>query len=105
MNRGPLRVLGVDDNENVRRGICQVLHSQGDIEVICEGVDGVDAVAKAREHLPDFVLLDITMPNMNGLELEFSSKNFPRSRSSSSVNTILGDLNGLQWGLGQMDLL
>jgi DNA-binding NarL/FixJ family response regulator len=59
----------VDDNESVRRGICQVLQSQADIEVICEAVDGVDAVAKAREHLPDVVLLDITMPNMNGLEV------------------------------------
>jgi DNA-binding NarL/FixJ family response regulator len=69
MNRGPLRVLVVDDNESIRRGICQVLQSQADIEVICEAVDGVDAVAKAREHLPDVVLLDITMPNMNGLEV------------------------------------
>jgi DNA-binding NarL/FixJ family response regulator len=38
------------------------------IEVICEASDGADAVRKAREHRPDIVLLDITMPVMNGFE-------------------------------------
>lgn len=63
-----LRVLVVDDSEVVRRGICQILQSQADIEVICEAADGADAVRKAREHSPDVVLLDITMPVMNGFE-------------------------------------
>ena len=63
-----LRVLVVDDNEIVRRGICQILQIQADIEVICEASDGADAVRKAREHRPDIVLLDITMPVMNGFE-------------------------------------
>lgn len=68
MQGRPLRVLVVDDNEIVRRSICQLLTSQADIEVICEAVDGNDALEKAREHVPDLVLLDITMPTMNGLE-------------------------------------
>lgn len=63
-----LRVLVVDDNESIRRTICQLLHSESDIEVTCEAEDGTDAVAKAREHVPDVVLLDVTMPTMNGLE-------------------------------------
>jgi len=63
-----LRVLVVDDSEIVRRGICQILQTQADIEVICEASDGADAVRKAREHRPDIVLLDITMPVMNGFE-------------------------------------
>src|SRR5579872_2224181 len=63
-----LRVLVVDDSEIVRRGICQILQSQADIEIICEAADGADAVRKAREHRPDLVLLDITMPVMNGFE-------------------------------------
>ena len=61
-------VLVVDDSEVVRRGICQILQSESDIEIICEAADGADAVRKAREHRPDVVLLDITMPVMNGFE-------------------------------------
>jgi two-component system, NarL family, nitrate/nitrite response regulator NarL len=63
-----LRVLVVDDSEIVRRGICQILKSQLDIEVVCEASDGADGVRKVRVHRPDVVLLDITMPVMNGFD-------------------------------------
>ena len=63
-----LRVLVVDDSEIVRRGICQILQLQSDIEVVSEAVDGADAISKVREHRPDVVLLDITMPVMNGFD-------------------------------------
>ena len=63
-----LRVLVVDDSEIVRRGICQILKSQADIEIVCEASDGADAVRKVREHRPHVVLLDITMPVMNGFD-------------------------------------
>jgi DNA-binding NarL/FixJ family response regulator len=69
MTRSALRILVVDDNEAVRRGICQLLESQADIEIVCQASDGADAVQKAREHRPDIVLLDITMPAMNGFEV------------------------------------
>jgi DNA-binding NarL/FixJ family response regulator len=59
-----LRVLVVDDSEIVRRGICRILHSQADIEIICEASDGADAVRKVRAHKPDVVLL----PVMNGFD-------------------------------------
>jgi DNA-binding NarL/FixJ family response regulator len=63
-----IRVLVVDDSEIIRRGICQILQSQADIEVVCEASDGADAVRKVREHRPHVVLIDITMPLMNGFE-------------------------------------
>jgi DNA-binding NarL/FixJ family response regulator len=63
-----IRVLVVDDSEIIRRGIRQILQSQADIEVVCEASDGADAVRKVREHRPHVVLIDITMPLMNGFE-------------------------------------
>ena len=63
-----LRILVVDDSEIVRRSICLILQSQPDIEIVCEASDGADAVRKVREHRPHVVLLDITMPVMNGFE-------------------------------------
>lgn len=68
MNARPLRVLVADDNEGVRRAISQILLAENDIEIVGEAVDGDDAVQKARQHRPDVVLLDITMPTMSGLE-------------------------------------
>lgn len=76
-----LRVLVVDDSEVVRRGICQILQSQADIEVICEASDGADAVRKVREHRPDVVLMDITMPIMNGFDAtRWIKGEFPSTR-------------------------
>jgi len=90
-----LRVLVVDDNESVRRSICQILNSQADIEVVCEAVDGADALYKIGEHRPDVVLLDITMPAMNGLEVaETLKQKFP------SVQVLIvsqHDSRGFQW--------
>jgi DNA-binding NarL/FixJ family response regulator len=95
MDRSALRVLVVDDNENVRRAICQLLGSQSDIEVVCEAVDGADAVCKAREHLPDVVLLDVTMPTMDGLEAaRILKKEFP---TIEIIIVSQHDSRGFQW--------
>jgi DNA-binding NarL/FixJ family response regulator len=63
-----IRVLIVDDNELVRRGICDLLTSERDLEVICEASTGYEAIRKAEEHRPDVVVLDISMPELNGLQ-------------------------------------
>ena len=63
-----IRVLVVDDQALVRRGFAMVLEHQGDIEVVAEAGTGLEAVAAVREHAPDVVLMDIRMPEMDGLE-------------------------------------
>jgi len=63
-----LRMLVVDDSDIVRRLICQILQTQPDIEIVCEASDGEDAIRKVRVHRPDVVLMDITMPVMNGFD-------------------------------------
>jgi PAS domain S-box-containing protein len=62
------RILVVDDHELVRRGICSILAADPTITVCAEAVDGCDAVQKARGERPDVVVMDISMPNMNGLD-------------------------------------
>ena len=68
MSARVLRILVVDDNETVRRSLCSFLKSIAETEVICEASDGAEAVSLAREHRPDLILMDITMPKMNGFE-------------------------------------
>jgi len=63
-----IRVLIADDQALVRGGFRVILESQPDIEVVDEAGDGVEAVALARELRPDVVLLDIRMPNLDGIE-------------------------------------
>jgi len=63
-----MRVLIVDDHELIRRGVRSLLLSQPDCEVCGEAADGQDAVAKAKQWKPDIVVMDVSMPNLNGLE-------------------------------------
>jgi YesN/AraC family two-component response regulator len=64
----PLRILVADDHEIVRRGLVSLLKSHAGWEVCAEAQDGRQAVEKAKELRPDVVILDIGMPNLNGLE-------------------------------------
>ncbi|GLY52709.1 response regulator transcription factor [Lentzea sp. NBRC 102530] len=62
-----IRVVVVDDQEMVREGFSALLAAQDDIEVVGSAGDGVRGVALAREVSPDVVLMDIRMPEMDGL--------------------------------------
>lgn len=62
-----IRVLLVDDNAIVRRGIASLLGESGGIEVVGEASDGREAIARAGELRPDVVLLDVRMPVMDGV--------------------------------------
>jgi two-component system response regulator NreC len=65
---GKIRVLVADDHTMVRKGLCSLLEAKPDIEVVGEAEDGREAVEKVEALLPDVVLMDITMPRLNGLE-------------------------------------
>ncbi|MFC3883885.1 response regulator [Bacillus songklensis] len=63
-----IRVLIADDHHVVRRGLLFFLKTQKDIEVIGEAKDGAEAVELAQKLHPDVVLMDLVMPNMDGIE-------------------------------------
>jgi DNA-binding NarL/FixJ family response regulator len=62
-----VRVLVVDDDDLMRAGLRSVLSSDPDVEVIGEAANGHAAVAAAREHVPDLVLMDVRMPDLDGI--------------------------------------
>lgn len=64
----PVRVLLVDDHILFRKGISSMMASQPDLEVVGEASDGTEALEKARELMPDIILMDINMPRTDGLE-------------------------------------
>jgi len=64
----PLRILIADDHAVVRDGVRAVLEQQPDMTVVAEAADGRECVRLAEEHAPDVVIMDIAMPNMNGME-------------------------------------
>lgn len=61
------RMLIADDHETVRKGICSILQSRGDLEVCVEASNGQEAVQKAIELNPDLIVLDVAMPVLGGL--------------------------------------
>jgi DNA-binding NarL/FixJ family response regulator len=63
-----IRVLLVDDQALIRAGLRMVLEAEEDIEVVGECADGTQAVDRVRRLKPDVVLMDIRMPEMEGIE-------------------------------------
>lgn len=65
----PIKIIIADDHSMIREGLKQLLELDGDITVIAEAKDGIECLEKLDEIVPDILLLDINMPNMNGLEV------------------------------------
>jgi two-component system, NarL family, response regulator NreC len=64
----PIRILLADDHTVVRDGLRALLERQPDMAVVAEATDGRESVRLAEEQAPDVVVMDIAMPNMNGIE-------------------------------------
>jgi DNA-binding NarL/FixJ family response regulator len=63
-----IRVLIAEDHAMVRAGLTELLHNRDDIEVVGEAADGAEAVERATELTPDVVLMDLSMPRVDGIE-------------------------------------
>lgn len=69
MSTKVINVMIADDHSMIREGLKQLLELEGDFKVIAEACDGVECMEKLETITPDVLLLDINMPNMNGLEV------------------------------------
>lgn len=69
-----VNVMITDDHSMIREGLKQLLELEGDFKVVAEAADGVECISKLEEITPDVLLLDINMPNMNGLEVLLKMK-------------------------------
>jgi DNA-binding NarL/FixJ family response regulator len=63
-----LKILIADDHQIFREGLRALLEKEPDMEIVAEAGDGATALRLAREHRPDVIVMDITMPDMNGID-------------------------------------
>jgi two-component system, NarL family, invasion response regulator UvrY len=64
-----IKVLLADDHSIVRAGLRRIIEESGEMEIIAEAADGMEAIRRAREQPPDVAVIDISMPNWDGLEV------------------------------------
>jgi DNA-binding NarL/FixJ family response regulator len=92
----PIRILSCDDHPLFRQGIAALLATQPDMSLVAEASNGRDALHQYRTHLPDITLMDLQMPEMNGMEaLTAIRAEFPDARVIV-LTTYTGDVQVLR---------
>jgi DNA-binding NarL/FixJ family response regulator len=81
MSAQPIRVLAVDDHPLLREGIATLLAAQPDMKLVAEASNGREAIEQYRTHRPDVILMDLQMPEMNGVDAMIAiCTEFPAAR-------------------------
>jgi DNA-binding NarL/FixJ family response regulator len=92
----PIRILAVDDHALLRKGIAAILASQPDTSLIAEASNGREAIDQYRTYRPDITLMDLQMPEMNGLDATIAIRSeFPDARIIM-LTTYVGDVQVLR---------
>jgi len=98
MNASPnsIRILAVDDHPLFRSGIAALLATQPDMSLVAEASNGREAIERFRAHRPDITLMDLQMPEMNGLDAMITIRDeFPEARIIV-LTTYTGDVQVLR---------
>jgi len=91
-----IRVIAVDDHPLLREGIAAVMQGEEDIELVAEGKSGKEAIDLFRLHRPDVTLMDLQMPDMNGIDAMTAIRSdFPNARFIV-LTTYQGDVQALR---------
>jgi len=81
VGNSPIRILAVDDHPLVRQGIAGLVGVQPDMTLVAEASNGREAIQQFRTHHPDITLMDLLMPEMNGVDALIAIRNeFPEAR-------------------------
>jgi DNA-binding NarL/FixJ family response regulator len=92
----PIRILSVDDHPLIRQGIAGLVATQADMNLIAEAANGREAIQQFHRHRPDITLMDLQMPEMNGLDAISSIRGeFPHAKIIV-LTTYSGDVQVLR---------
>jgi DNA-binding NarL/FixJ family response regulator len=93
---GGITILTVDDHPMFREGIASVIEGEADVRLVAEAATGREAIERYREFRPDVTLMDIQMPDLNGIEATSAiRREFPAARVIV-LTTYEGDVHALR---------
>jgi DNA-binding NarL/FixJ family response regulator len=93
---GPIRILSVDDHLLIRQGVAGLVATQADMNLIAEAANGREAIQQFHRHRPDITLMDLQMPEMNGLDAIISICGEVPEARIIVLTTYAGDVQALR---------
>jgi DNA-binding NarL/FixJ family response regulator len=92
----PIRILLVDDHQLLRQGVSGLLADQPDMQLVGEASNGFEAIEQFRKHRPDITLLDLQMPELNGLDALIAIRAEFSEARVIVLTTYRGDMSALR---------
>jgi len=92
----PIRILSVDDHPILRQGVAALVGGQADMSVVAEAANGREAIQQFRAHRPDVTLMDLQMPEMNGLDAMIAIRGEFAEARIIVLTTYAGDVQVLR---------
>ncbi len=92
----PIRILAVDDHPLLREGIAALVNSQPDMKLVAEAANGREAIEQFRKHRPDVTLMDLQMPELNGIDAMIAIRGEFTQARIVVLTTYKGDMEVLR---------